>query len=110
MVVVLLILILGLSPSLFSLWALRAADARAQARLRLAVESVANRQIPALRLSAEHRYVEGLGYIIGDFTCQFNARSSYIRCAVNPSGPCEGCSLYQSRLDLAQIAPLEDPA
>jgi len=42
-------------------------------------------------------YVEGVGYIIGDATCQLNARSSYLRCAVNPSGPCNSCSNYQPR-------------
>jgi hypothetical protein len=28
---------------------------------------------------------------IGDLNCKYNAKSSFIRCAVNPSGPCEGC-------------------
>jgi hypothetical protein len=32
---------------------------------------------------------------IGDRSCQFNARSPIIRCAVNPTGPCEGCQHYQ---------------
>ena len=30
-------------------------------------------------------------WIIGDATCKYNARSTLIRCAVNPLGPCEGC-------------------
>lgn len=76
---------------------MRQADAQAQERLRLAMESVAARQLPALRLPPDYHYVEGIGYMIGDLTCQFNARSSYIRCAVNPMGPCEQCSYYQSR-------------
>jgi len=33
-------------------------------------------------------YLEGVGYLIG-ISCQFNARSSYLRCAVNPQGPCQ---------------------
>lgn len=33
---------------------------------------------------------------IGDTTCRNNARSPYIRCAVNPCGPCEGCGSYES--------------
>jgi hypothetical protein len=39
----------------------------------------------------EEQYIEGVGYIIGDVTCKYNARSPYMRCAVNPSGLCEGC-------------------
>ena len=34
-------------------------------------------------------------YSIGDTTCRNNAHSPYIRCAINPSGPCEGCSHYE---------------
>lgn len=43
----------------------------------------------------ERYYLEGVGYLIGDISCQFNARSSYLRCAVNPQGPCEGCRDYK---------------
>jgi Family of unknown function (DUF6464) len=39
----------------------------------------------------EEQYIEGVGYIIGDVSCKYNARSPYMRCAVNPSGLCEGC-------------------
>lgn len=46
--------------------------------------------------SQDYRYIEGLGYIVGDLSCQFNARSPYLRCATNPSGPCNGCSLYKA--------------
>jgi hypothetical protein len=46
-------------------------------------------------------YIEGVGYLIGDVSCEFNARSGYLRCAVNPSGPCEGCNYYQPRKDIA---------
>jgi hypothetical protein len=30
-------------------------------------------------------------WVIGDPTCQFNAQSALVRCAVNPTGPCAGC-------------------
>ncbi|MBD3883242.1 hypothetical protein IFO70_15860 [Phormidium tenue FACHB-886] len=33
-------------------------------------------------------------WIIGNVTCRFNARSVLVRCAVNPSGPCDGCRHY----------------
>ena len=32
---------------------------------------------------------------IGDRTCRYNAHSVLLRCAVNPSGPCDGCTDYQ---------------
>jgi Family of unknown function (DUF6464) len=92
----LLILMLGLAPSLFSLWVMRRADIQAQARLQFVLESFSSRGLPNLRLSSDQTYVEGLGYITGDLTCRFNARSSYVRCAVNPSGPCQICSHYES--------------
>ncbi|NJL01854.1 MAG: hypothetical protein HC910_15310 [Spirulinaceae cyanobacterium SM2_1_0] len=34
---------------------------------------------------------------LGEPSCRFNARSPYLRCAVNPSGPCEHCPHYQPR-------------
>lgn len=35
------------------------------------------------------------GNILGDPSCQFNARSPLLRCAVNPLGPCQGCAHYK---------------
>ncbi|WP_442948274.1 DUF6464 family protein [Nostoc sp.] len=32
---------------------------------------------------------------IGDRTCKYNALSRMLRCAVNPCGPCEGCTHYE---------------
>ncbi|MGB8700591.1 MAG: DUF6464 family protein [Thermosynechococcaceae cyanobacterium] len=34
-------------------------------------------------------------WVLGDATCQFNTRSPLLRCAVNPSGPCDRCLHYQ---------------
>ena len=91
----LLILILGLTPSLFSLWVMRRSDARTQARLQRALNSLTNRgNFSAFRAAPDLHYIQGIGLMIGDLTCQFNARSSHIRCAINPSGPCAGCSHY----------------
>lgn len=45
-------------------------------------------------LLPDRYYLEGVGYLIGDISCQFNARSGYLRCAVNPQGPCQGCRYY----------------
>jgi hypothetical protein len=34
-------------------------------------------------------------WVIGDITCSYNARSELVRCAINPSGPCDRCVHYQ---------------
>lgn len=92
------IFLVGFIPGLFSCVIVRK------------VQSLASRRIyPAMNLSTgrlyrphpyleamDYHYVEGLGYMVGDITCQFNARSPYLRCTVNPSGPCKECSHYQS--------------
>lgn len=33
-------------------------------------------------------------WVVGDSTCLYNAHSEVLRCAVNPSGPCERCTHY----------------
>ncbi len=38
----------------------------------------------------EQSLVDG-EWVIGDATCKYNARSTLLRCAVHPIGPCEGC-------------------
>ncbi len=45
----------------------------------------------------EEFYLEGVGYIVGNASCRYNACSPYIRCAVKPSGLCEGCLHYQNK-------------
>lgn len=92
-----LIVALGLTPSILSLWIMRKANAQAQERLRLTMNAVAQQRLLMLRLPPDYRYIEGIGYMIGDLTCQFNARSHHLRCAVNPTGPCSSCSHYQTR-------------
>jgi Family of unknown function (DUF6464) len=47
----------------------------------------------------EEQYIEGVGYVIGDLSCTYNARSPYIRCAVNPDGLCQDCRHYQQDED-----------
>ncbi|MEM7595013.1 MAG: DUF6464 family protein [Cyanobacteria bacterium P01_A01_bin.83] len=34
-------------------------------------------------------------YFIGDTSCVNNAHSPYIRCAINPEGPCDECVHYE---------------
>jgi hypothetical protein len=94
---VLLIILIGLAPSLVSLWVMRSAERQAGARIAAAQIAVANRPLPSQLATDDRTYIQGLGYPIGDITCEYNARSNYIRCAVNPSGPCLDCRYYQAR-------------
>jgi len=50
--------------------------------------------VQSAQRSQETTYLEGK-WVIGDITCQYNARSELLRCAVNPEGPCEGCPHYE---------------
>lgn len=93
----LLIIFIGLAPSLVSLWVMRSAERQASEGIAAARRAVANRPLPTQLAMGDRTYVEGLGYPIGDITCEYNARSNYIRCAVNPSGPCQDCRYYQAR-------------
>lgn len=90
-----LIFLLGLLPPLLSLWMMRRAETQAQQGLRVAMEAATARGLRRLYLPPEHIYIEGVGYLIGDITCRFNARSAHIRCAVNPIGPCQECPYYE---------------
>ena len=47
----------------------------------------------------EEQYIEGIGIVIGDLSCTYNARSPYIRCAINPDGLCQDCRHYQKLVD-----------
>lgn len=97
MLTALLIIFIGLAPSLVSLWVMRSAERQASERIAAARRAVANRPLRSELAASDRTYVEGLGYPIGDITCEYNARSNYIRCAVNPSGPCQDCRYYQAR-------------
>lgn len=94
--VALLILGIGLTPSLVSVWCLRRSHPMAQARFQQALASVQARRMPRPPVPDQH-YVEGMGLVIGNVLCEYNARSPYLRCAINPSGPCDKCKHYQER-------------
>ncbi|AKG20609.1 DUF6464 family protein [Calothrix sp. 336/3] len=42
----------------------------------------------------EKSFIHGR-WVVGDASCQYNALSEIIRCAVNPEGPCESCRYYE---------------
>ena len=92
-----IVFVLGLIPPIFSLWMMRRAKERMQARLRAVRQQSFVAMSPRNQLPPDRDYIEGVGYLIGDINCQFNARSAYIRCAVNPSGPCEDCRHYEPK-------------
>ncbi|MFB2917343.1 MULTISPECIES: DUF6464 family protein [Aerosakkonema] len=86
----LLIFLVALIPPLISVWVMRKAEARARERLRIAMDraSLAPLVMPPPQIDLEY---------IGDTSCKFNARSPYLRCTVNPLGPCQDCHHYQPR-------------
>jgi hypothetical protein len=46
-------------------------------------------------IASERTYWQGK-WVIGDPQCLFNAHSPLIRCAPQPSGPCQGCKFFES--------------
>ena len=87
----------GLMPPLLSVWMMRRTEARTRAKLKEAMTVATRVRRCTTPLFPDRYYLEGVGYLIGDISCQFNARSGYIRCAVNPQGPCAGCRYYEQR-------------
>lgn len=100
-----LILLVGLSPAVAGWWLVYRADgARRYRRAPRATPYPLRQRMPPLPpADPERRHIRGVGDIIGDISCRFNARSGALRCAVNPMGPCRGCSLYKS----VKIPPLD---
>jgi hypothetical protein len=52
---------------------------------------------PELRSHYYDRRRETTQYFIGDISCKNNAHSPYLRCAINPSGPCDRCLHYEKK-------------
>ncbi len=95
----LLLITIGLFPSLFSLWVIRKTQWRIRLRLQQAAINASRARIQQnLRpVTGDRYYLEGVGFLIGDISCKFNARSGYLRCAINPNGPCESCRYYEPK-------------
>lgn len=89
------IVTVGMVTPLVYLWGWRKMEAKARERLRSVIDGTATRCVQTNNMPLEQHYVEGVGYLIGDISCKFNARSPYMRCAVNPIGPCQECPYYQ---------------
>jgi Family of unknown function (DUF6464) len=97
MMEVFFILAIALIPTLLTLVLRHRMEQQARARLRSAMAAAERRQLRRLlTLPIDHQYIEGVGALIGDFTCLYNARSPHVRCAVNPFGPCKDCPYYEA--------------
>ncbi|MFM7887076.1 MAG: DUF6464 family protein [Pseudanabaena sp.] len=95
---IVIILLLGIAPPILSLWMLhRAQFSYTQTNRHINTPSIPPAPILKALPPADMICIEGYGYVIGKVSCKYNARSPYIRCAVNPSGPCQDCRYYESR-------------
>ncbi len=102
-----LIIVIGLIPAAVSLMVGRQCareealpNQQFQQNFLLATDQVAMERIRRLSTRTRHpdeHYVDGMGLVIGDITCKLNARSPYIRCAANPTGPCQDCREYEGK-------------
>ena len=77
------------------------AESRARQRLRSASRlAYGRRRVLGASAPPDLQYIQSVGYVIGDISCRYNARSPEIRCAVNPIGPCKDCSHYEEIQEL----------
>ncbi|NJK38872.1 MAG: hypothetical protein HC835_07005 [Oscillatoriales cyanobacterium RM2_1_1] len=94
-----IIFVLSLTPSLVYWWLRRRAESQWVQEFDLSGRSIVSPRWQMRYFPPDTRYVEGVGFLIGDITCKYNARSSQIRCAVNPQGPCQDCPSYEMKED-----------
>ena len=93
-----LILLLSILPSIVYLLIFRKVKRQWRSRLRRARLMTFEDRIDSLPSYYNgDRQPEVTRYFIGDTSCKYNAHSPYMRCAVNPSGPCQECSHYQKK-------------
>ncbi|PZO41915.1 MAG: hypothetical protein DCF19_08585 [Pseudanabaena frigida] len=92
---IVIILLLGIAPPILSLWILHRAQATYRQTMNASIATPIVARLKALP-PADMTCIDGFGYVIGKVSCKYNARSLYIRCAVNPSGPCQDCRQYES--------------
>lgn len=99
MLVIILIFVVGLTPAIISAVHSYRANRKASEQVSYAMELTAGRSLGSLvSRDKDMHYVEGMGYMLGDITCDLNARSPYLRCATNPMGPCDGCREYAPKI------------
>ena len=91
---------MGIAPPLLSLLMIRQAKRRWQAGMRRFRYTDWYYRYPRSNLEQSiyrHDRSVNIGYI-GEMSCIYNARSPYLRCAINPEGPCEGCNYYKKHI------------
>jgi Family of unknown function (DUF6464) len=102
MLIAVLIIFIGIAWPILATWL----SLRPNRRLYQRFEPISSPMLDAmvderLRLwlnrDPDEHYVDGMGFVIGDITCELNAHSPLLRCAVNPQGPCAGCRDYQAK-------------
>lgn len=104
MLVIVLIFVIGLAPAVISAYlSVRADQNEKRHELATVPTALGQNMLKLLDGNADLHYVDGMGYMIGDITCDLNARSPYLRCAMNPMGPCDGCSTYVPKVFERQI-------
>jgi hypothetical protein len=104
MLVILLIFVVGLTPAIISACMSVRADQNDKRNEPAAGSSgLGQGMLRLLDGNSDMHYIDGMGYMIGDITCDLNARSPYLRCAVNPMGPCDGCSAYAPKVFDRQV-------
>jgi hypothetical protein len=97
---IVLTIVIGLTPAAISLWVCLYSRQQLQQNLQAAAEyAVSERfRLRSTRpYNPDEHYVDGIGLVIGDITCQLNARSPFLRCTPNPHGPCKDCTEYEGR-------------
>lgn len=103
MLIIILIFVVGLTPAIVSAWMSIQADRNEKCSSTAVPAGLGQGMLKLLDGNADLHYVDGMGYMIGDITCDLNARSPYLRCATNPMGPCDGCSTYAPKVFDRQI-------
>lgn len=99
MLVICLIFVVGLTPAIISAWlSVRADRDDKGSQASCAPTALGQSMLKLLDSNSDMQYVDGMGYMIGDITCDLNARSPYLRCATNPMGPCDGCTAYAPKV------------
>ncbi|MGB3136551.1 MAG: DUF6464 family protein [Nodosilinea sp.] len=103
MLVIVLIFVVGLTPAVVSAWMSVRADQEEKCGSASVPSALGQSMLKLLDGNADLHYVDGMGYMLGDITCDLNARSPYLRCAVNPMGPCDGCGAYAPKIFDRQV-------
>ncbi|HSM81397.1 MAG TPA: DUF6464 family protein [Nodosilinea sp.] len=99
MLVIVLIFVIGLTPAIISAWmSVRADQTEKRNESSLLPTALGQSMMKLMDSNPDLHYVDGMGYMVGDITCDLNARSPYLRCAINPMGPCDGCSAYAPKV------------